>query len=227
MGKITKKELLNVAKEYYGIYEISNTILQNYIKIGLIERVGFGHERGIAGSVSYFPKNTPGILHLIRVLQDRGIKLSTIKKYMDLIKLDSEESLKEIKRMIKEHDDINSEIGTDLEIKNLLSEDSYKKILQFKRFKQSLTEYEIFFNGFIELRAYAELDYNKLPDILTENLKKVRNQNDLDKIQNNLDNPDIEINIDVPEKAHILVTYKEPFNMNVLFTRNKIEVLNH
>jgi DNA-binding transcriptional MerR regulator len=225
MKSITKKGLLEDAKTYYGIDNITNTILQNYIKIGLIKRVGFEHEKGIAGSVSYFPKNTPGILHLIRVLQDQGIKLSTIKKYMDLIKLDSEESLKEIKRMIKEYEDINSEIGTDLEIKNLLSEDSYKKILKFKRFKQSLTEYERF-NKFIELRAYAEIDCNELSTILTENLKNVKNQEDLNKIQDNLDNPKIEIKeLDNIEKAYILVSYKEPFNIDVMFKKNEIKII--
>ncbi|MBA7620086.1 hypothetical protein ES703_27429 [subsurface metagenome] len=99
MKTLTKIELLKDSKKYFEI-EISNTILQNYIKKDLIKLLEHYHERGIRGSITIYPKNSSGMLYLIRIMQDQGMKLGEIKTYLNLLNLDIK-VLKEIKEIIK------------------------------------------------------------------------------------------------------------------------------
>lgn len=48
-------------------------ILQNYIAKGLIKRLDHCQIKGTSGSVAIYPKNTLGLLYLIRVMQDCGM----------------------------------------------------------------------------------------------------------------------------------------------------------
>lgn len=99
MKTLTKTELLKDSKKYFEI-KISNTILQNYIKKDLMKRLDHYHQRGIRGSVAIYPKNTPGMFYLIRIMQYQGMKLGEIKTYLNLLNLDIK-ALKEIKEIIK------------------------------------------------------------------------------------------------------------------------------
>jgi len=219
MKNITKTDLIKDANTYYGVRGITNNILQNYISMGLIERLDSDHVKGVWGSVSYWPKSTPGMFYLIDVLKNQGFGLMEIKRYLDLTKLDSRETLNKIRDIMKEDSEL-------IEIKNQVCEEDYKKILKLYNLRKSLKMSECEkFKRVIELRAYAEMDYKEITNILIKSFKDIKNKNDLDKIQDNLDNPGIEINIDDPEKAYISVTYKEPFNKTVLFTKDKIEAV--
>jgi len=220
---LTKIEVLENATKYFGLKKISNMILQNYIKKGLITRIDYFHEKGTSGSIAIYPKNTPGMLYLIRVLQDQGMKLKEIGGYLSLFKLGYEE-IRDIKEIIDEDKKYKEEIlfkeGITPEIKVYLLKEVPLKLLNLRNL--TITKLEKF-KKIIGLRAYAELDYKIISEII------IRKSTDLDsfnQIQDSLDSPTIDINIDDIEDPQILVSYNEPFNKIVLFTKNKSEVIN-
>ncbi|MBA7563671.1 hypothetical protein ES708_05331 [subsurface metagenome] len=222
MKGITKIQLLEDAKKYYGI-DISNNILQNYLKIGLIRRLDFDHVKGIRGSVSYFPLNTPGIFYLIEVLQKQEMKLKTIKKYADLLEFNNIEI---IQNMIEKQNRALAEIDHRLDIgqnqKQILDKESFDRILSFKLLQRSLLRNEFFeFNRFIELRAYAELDYKEV----TEAIIKYVNSTafDITKLNDTLDFPDIKINLK-STVIPITVKYSEPINRLICFSNKGVKV---
>ncbi len=218
---LTKIEVLEDAKKYFGLARITNIALQNYIKKGLIKRIDHFHKKGVKGSVAIYPKNTPGILYLIRILQDQGMKLNEIGGYLSLFKLDYEE-IRDIKEIIDEDKRYKEEIlfkeGITSEIKAYLLSEVPLKLLNLRNL--TITRLEKF-NKIIELRAYSELDCKEVAEIIIKNSKDLDSFN---KIQDHLQNPTINIDI---EDAQIRVEYKEPFKKIVLFTKNnKIEVIN-
>ncbi|MBA7493079.1 hypothetical protein ES702_03634 [subsurface metagenome] len=218
---LTKIEVLSNASKYFGLDRITNIALQNYIKKGLIKRIDHFHKKGVKGSVAIYPKNTPGILYLIRILQDQGMKLNEIGGYLSLFKLDYEE-IRDIKEIIDEDKRYKEEIlfkeGITSEIKAYLLSEVPLKLLNLRNL--TITRLEKF-NKIIELRAYSELDCKEVAEIIIKNSKDLDSFN---KIQDHLQNPTINIDI---EDAQIRVEYKEPFKKIVLFTKNnKIEVIN-
>lgn len=73
-----------------------------YKKIDQIKKILnlYYYEHGIRESVAIYPKNIPGMLYLIRIMQDQGMKLGEIKTYLNLLNLDIK-ALKEIKEITK------------------------------------------------------------------------------------------------------------------------------
>ncbi len=221
MKTLTKIEVLEDAKKYFGLARITNIALQNYIKKGLIKRIDHFHKKGIKGSVAIYPKNTPGMLYLIRILQDQGMKLKEIGGYLSLFKLDYE-AIRDIKEIIEEDKKYREEIlfkeGITPEIKTYLLKEVPLKLLNIR--KLTITRLEKF-NRIIELRAYSELDYKGIAEIIIKNSKDLESFN---KTQDRLQNPTIDIDI---EDSQIRVSYKEPFNRLVLFSKNnKVEIIN-
>lgn len=223
MKTLTKIEVLEDSRKYFGIEKISNIMLKNYIKKGLIKRLKHFHKKGVKGSVATYPKNTPGMLYLIRVLQDQGMKLLEIGGYLSLFKLDHEE-IRDIKEIIDEDKRYKEEIlfkeGITPEVKAYLLKEVPLKLLRLKNLAISRLEK---FNKIIALKSYAELDYKDITEII---IRKSKNLDSFNQIQEQLDSPTIDINIDDIEDPQILVEYKEPFNKIVLFTKNKSEVIN-
>lgn len=225
MKTLTKIEVLEEAKEYFGIENISNMILQNYIAKGLITRIRHFHEKGISGSVAIYPKNTPGMLYLIRMMQDRGMQLKEIRGYLRLLELDHE-AIIDIKKIIEEderyREDILFKEGITPEIKDYILENVPLKLLKLRKLKITRKEklYKI-----IELRAYAELDYKEITNLI----KNSNNLEALNKIEKALEDPEIpeidDKNLDIPE---IKVIYKEPVNKEVVFKKDGlIEVIDN
>lgn len=64
MKTITKTDVLKDVKKYFDV-EISSMMLQYYITKGVITRIDHYHIKGVSGSISIFPPNTPGILYVI------------------------------------------------------------------------------------------------------------------------------------------------------------------
>ena len=223
MQAITKLKLLEDAKNYYGVEGISNNILQNYLKIGLIKRLDFDHVKGIRGSVSYFPVNTPGIFYLIEVLQDQGMKLKTIKKYADLLEFKNIEILK---NMIEKYNralaEIDNRLDTGQNQKKPLDKESFGRILNFRLLQRSLIRNEfVEFKRFVELRAYAELDYKELTEVI---IKYVNSTTfDITKLNDTLDFPDIKINLK-STVVPITVKYSEPINRLICFSNKGVKV---
>lgn len=223
MKTLTKIEVLEVAKKYYGIEKISNIMLKNYIKKGLIKRLRHFHKKGVKGSVATYSKNSPGMLYLIRIMQDQGMQLKEIKKYLDLFALDHK-AIKNIKEIIDEDKRYKEEIlfkeGITPEIKEYLLKEVPLKLLRLKNL--TITRLEKF-EKVISLRAYSELDHIEITNRI---IKESKNLDSFNLAQKNLDSPTININIDDIEDPQIQVNYKKPFFKIVLFTRNKIEVIN-
>ncbi len=223
MEAITKLKLLEDAKNYYGIEGISNNILQNYLKIGLIKRLDFDHVKGIRGSVSYFPINTPGMFYLIKTLQDQEMKLKTIKKYMDLLGFKNIEILK---NMIEKHNRVLAEIDNRLDTgqnqKQTLDKKSFNRILNFRLLQRSLVRNEFFeFNRFLELRAYVEIDYRELAEVIIKYVNSTAF--DIEKLNDTIDFPEIKINLE-NKIVPISVKYADPLNYLVCFSSNGIKV---
>jgi len=223
MKTLTKIEVLEDAKKYYGIEKISNMILQNYIKKGLITRIDYYHEKGTSGSIAIYPKNTPGMLYLIRVMQDQGMKLKELKGYLSLFRLDRE-AIRDIEDIINEDAIQKKELlfsnGITPETRNLMLKKIPLKLLNQRALK--ITKLEKF-KKIIGLRAYAELDYKDITEII---IRKSKDLDSFNQIQDSLDSPTISINIDDIEDPLIQVEYSEPFNKIVAFTKNKSEVIN-
>ncbi|MBA7492313.1 hypothetical protein ES702_02863 [subsurface metagenome] len=220
MKTLTKIEVLEDSRKYFGLEKISNIMLKNYIKKGLITRIDHFHKKGVRGSIATYPKNTPGILYLIRVLQDHGIKLKEIKGYLSLFKLDHK-AVRDIKDIIEEDriykENILFKEGITPEVKEYLLKEVPLKLLNLRNL--TITRLEKF-NKIIKLRAYAELDYKKITEIIIENSK---DQKAFNRIQKILDSPPIYL--DDIDNAEISVIYEKPFNINVLFKKDKIEVI--
>jgi len=221
---LTKIEVLSNASKYFGLARITNIALQNYIKKGLIKRIDHFHKKGVKGSVAIYPKNTPGMLYLIRIMQDQGMKLKEIGGYLSLFKLDYE-AIRDIKEIIDEDKRYREEIlfkeGITPEIKDYLLKNVPLKLLKLRNL--TITRLEKF-KRIIELKAYSHLDCKKITEIIIENSK---DQKAFYKIQDKLDSPTIDINIDDVNDPLIQVEYSEPFNRNVLFSKNnKSEVIN-
>ncbi|MBA7670133.1 hypothetical protein ES703_78276 [subsurface metagenome] len=223
MKTLTKIEVLEDAKKYYGIEKISNMILQNYIKKGLITRIDYYHEKGTSGSIAIYPKNTPGMLYLIRVMQDQGMKLKELKGYLSLFRLDRE-AIRDIEDIINEDAIQKKELlfsnGITPETRNLMLKKIPLKLLNQRALK--ITRFEKF-KKIIGLRAYAELDYKNITEII---IRKSKDLDSFNQIQDSLDSPTIDINIDDVNDPLIQVEYSEPFNKIVAFTKNKSEIIN-
>lgn len=221
MKTLDKSEVLKDAKKYFDV-ETSSGMLQFYITKGVISRIDHYHIKGISGSVSIFPPNTPGMLYAIRVLQDQGMKLKEIRGYLSLFAL-GREAIRDIKDIIEEdmsyRENIIFKEGITPKIKEYLLKEVPLKLLRLKKLKITRLEK---FKKIIELKAYSELDYKDITEIIIRNSKDL---NSFNKIQDILDNPIIDINIENEEEAFISVLYEEPFNINVLFKENEIEII--
>lgn len=223
MKTLDKSEVLKDAKKYFDV-ETSSGMLQFYITKGMITRIDHYHEKGVSGSVSIFPPNTPGMLYLIRVLQDQGMKLKEIRGFLSLLELNYE-AIRDIKDIIEEdkkyREDILFKEGITPEVKQYILKEVPLKFMRLKKLKITRLEK---FNKIIELRAYAELDYKEITDLI---IRKSKDLDSFNQIQDSLDSPTIDIDIDDIEDAQILVSYDEPFNKSVKFSKNKIEVIDY
>jgi len=162
------------------------------------------------------------MLYLIRIMQDRGMKLKEIGGYLSLFRLDHE-AVRDIKEIIEEDKKYKEEIlfkkGITPEIKDYLLKNVPLKLLKLRNLVITRLEK---FNKIISLKAYSELDSKDITEII------IKNSKDLDSfnlIQDKLDSPTIYL--DDIDNAEISVIYEKPFNRNVLFTKNnKSEVIN-
>jgi hypothetical protein len=220
MNKITKRQLFEDTQIFFDI-KITDTIMQNYIKIGLIKRLDCCHLLGTRGSVSYFEKNTPGIFYMIDILKSQGFELREIKEYFELLKLDTPEKIEKI-RKIKGIDRVQKETinilfnrAVDVEDRNQVLRERPAKLLVREKFK--VDDFEDL-KKIIELRAYAELDYAQILDIIIDFSKDLEALNMAKRI---LDNPETIISPEIPE---IKVIYSEPFKKQVLFSKDKISI---
>ncbi|MGB3346668.1 MAG: hypothetical protein WBA71_05415 [Candidatus Humimicrobiia bacterium] len=193
-----------------------------YKKIDQIKKILnlYYYEHGIRESVAIYPKDIPGMIYLIGIMQDQGMKLGEIKTYLNLLDLDIK-ALKEIKEITKGdkrcRENILFEEGITPGIKAYIFKNVLLKLLK----KLKITSLEKF-NKIIELKAYAELDYKEITDLIIKNSKNLEAFN---KIQKILEDPEIDINLDIPE---IKVIYKEPINKEVVFKKDSlIEVINN
>lgn len=215
-GFITKKELIKICKDKFGI-EITRGILDFYSRIykliesGQIERI-----KGITGSVSFWPEDTPKLLYTIRTLKECGykIKLEEMKYWLNLLKL-SEGSIKEIRKIQEEDEDFNENIELKIGItpaqKKYLLKNYPLKLFDYKKL---ITRLDIL-KRVIKERSYSELDFTDL---------KIETSKNINKLEKSLDNPEIEINLDIPE---IKVIYKEPISKEIIFKKDSlIEVIN-
>lgn len=217
---IDKTQLTKDAEMYFGIKDISSSKLFYYSKMGLIEFIEkIGNPAG-KGSISLYAKNTPGILYFINQLQGQGFQLIEIKEYLDLIKLND---ITQIQNILEEDTGFNEEmpflLGIDKKIKEYLIENVPINLFDYKKILTRLDYLE----RAVKLRAYAELDYKELTEIIVKNTKIIKKGSKFESIFNDiLDNPGIEINLDIPE---IKVIYKEPVSKTVIFKQNSIQVL--
>jgi len=163
------------------------------------------------------------MLYLIRVMQDQGMKLKELRGYLSLFRL-NREAVIDIKDLINEDNIQKKELlfsnGITPETRDLMLKKIPLKLLNQRALK--ITKLEKF-NKIIGLRAYAELDYKDITEII---IRKSKDLDSFNQIQDSLDSPTIDINIDDIEDPQILVEYKEPFNKIVLFSKNKSEVIN-
>ena len=222
MKTLDKSDVLKDAKTYFDV-ETSSMMLQYYITKGVITRIDHYHIKGVSGSVSIFPPNTPGLLYLIRVMRDRNMILKELRGYLSLFRLDRE-AIRDIKDIIEEDAIQKRELlfsnGITPETRELMLKKIPLKLLNQRALK--ITRFEKF-NKIIGLRAYAELDYKDITEII---IRKSKDLDSFNQIQDSLDSPTIDINIDDIEDPQILVEYGEPFNKIVLFSKNKSEVIN-
>lgn len=225
MKKITKTELLEEIKKFYGITSLTNNILQNYLAKGLIKRLDHTFVKGIRGSVAYFPENTPGLIYLIETLKNEGYELIEIKKYLDLIKLNSVEVLNKIKWLI-DQDRIYKE---KIIYKEGISPKTKAFLLKEIILNPKITGYGKL-EKVISLKAYSEIDRLEIARLILENSQNLKAVDDL---QEKLENPEIKTNIDkldlneknAIDRAYISVKYDDPFNIDVLFKRNEIRII--
>ena len=76
---IKKEEVFKILKNNYKI-DITERTLKYYATEGLIEKSSIGRLPGVTGSVSFYKKNTPGLILLIKYLQNfYRLKLNEIK----------------------------------------------------------------------------------------------------------------------------------------------------
>lgn len=215
---IEKTQLKKDACLYFHIPEadITTAKLFYYQKRGLIEYQGKKGNPLAKGSVSFYSKNTPGLLYLIEKLQKQGYQLAEIGESLELIKLNDIEKLKVI---VEEDETFNNEmfflIGIDKEIKKYIIKNIPLKLFNFEKILTRLDRLK----KVIELRAYAELDYKKLASIMNSNADKIIIKNNIaESIFNDiLDYPEIEINLHI---SKIRVTYSDPVNKKVVFFKD-------
>lgn len=227
---ISKKEFMSDLKTYFSIDDLSRIKLQNYIKIGLIKRLKHYHTKGQVGSQADYPKNSPGMIYLIKFMKDRRMKLRDIRSYLDLLELNLE-AVRDIKDIIEDdrrhRENILFKEGITPEIKDYLLKEIPLKLLDLK--KLTITRFERL-KQIITLRAYAELDQKEITEIINRNSKDL---DSINKIQEILDSPGVETNIDKLDltkedsikEVYISVRYGKPFYKTVLFKENKIEVI--
>lgn len=212
---LEKTQLIKDAYLYFGIPEsdITTAKLFNYQKRGLIDYQGKKGNPLSKGSISLYAKNTPGLLYLIENLQKQGYQLAEIKDYLDLIKLND---IEKIKNILREHRKFEEEmlllIGIDKEIKEYIIKNVPLNLFNYEKILTKLDHLK----KVIQLRAYAELDYRELTSIIIANADKIIIKGNVTKSIFNdiLDNPDIEINIDTQE---IKVIYPAPVNKQIIF----------
>lgn len=227
---ISKKEFMSDLKTYFSIDDLSRIKLQNYIKIGLIKRLKHYHTKGQVGSQADYPKNSPGMIYLIKFMKDRRMKLRDIRSYLDLLELNLE-AVRDIKDIIEDdrrhRENILFKEGITPEIKDYLLKEIPLKLLDLK--KLTITRFERL-KQIITLRAYAELDQKEITEIINRNSKDL---DSINKIQEILDSPGVETNIDKLDltkedsikEVYISVRYGKPFYKTVLFKENKVEVI--
>jgi len=227
---ITKREFMSDLKTYFSIEDLTRIKLQNYIKIGLIKRLKHYHTKGQVGSQADYPKNSPGMIYLIKFMKDRRMKLRDIRSYLDLLELNLE-AVRDIKDIIEDdrrhRENILFKEGITPEIKDYLLKEIPLKLLNLKKF--TITRFERLKQIIIQ-RAYAELDQKEITEIISRNSKDL---DSINKIQENIDPPGVETNIDKLDltkedsikEAYISVRYGEPFYKTVLFKENQIEVI--
>lgn len=230
---ITKKEFMSDLKTYFSIEDLTRIKLQNYIKIGLIKRLKHYHTKGQVGSQADYPKNSPGMIYLIKFMKERRMKLREIRSYLDLLELNLE-AVRDIKDIIEDdrrhRENILFKEGITPEIKDYLLKEIPLKLLDLK--KLTITRFERL-KQIITLRAYAELDQKEITEIIIRNSKDLDSINKINKIEEILNSPGVETNIDKIDltnkdsikEAYISVRYGEPFYKTVLFKEGQIEVI--
>lgn len=214
-GYITKKDLIKICNDRFNL-EITRGIIDFYSRIyKLIESGQIKRVKGITGSISLYPEDTPKILYTAITLKECGykIKLSEMNYWLNLLNL-SEESIKEIKKIQNEDENFNEnlefEIGITPEQKKYLLKNYPLKLFDYKKL---ITRFDIL-KRVIKERAYAELDFTDL---------KIETSEDINKLENSLDNPEINLDLDMPE---IKVIYKKPISKEIVFKKNSlIEVI--
>jgi ribosomal protein S18 len=151
------------------------------------------------------------------------MKLKTIKKYADLLEFKNIEILK---NMIEKYNralaEIDNRLDTGQNQKKPLDKESFGRILNFRLLQRSLIRNEfVEFKRFVELRAYAELDYKELTEVI---IKYVNSTTfDITKLNDTLDFPDIKINLK-STVVPITVKYSLPINRLICFSNKGVKV---
>jgi len=221
---MTKTQLLKDASTYFSMpqEEITTGKLFYYASKGLIKHGEKKANPLKRGSLSVYPKNTPGLLYMIDVLQKQGFQLSEIKEYLDLTEL---KDINRLKAILEEDRKFNEEmyflIGIDKEIKDYLIKNVPLNLINQEKILTKLD----YLKKVIELRAYAELNYKEITNLIISNADKIIAKDKIiDSVfYNVLDNPEISINLR-NEAAQISVLYKDPINKKVMFSEEGIEV---
>jgi len=219
-GYLIKDEVLNKLEDYYFI-EITPRTLKYYGTIGLINSGIKENIKGIVGSVSLYPNNTPEIIFLIKLLQvETNMSLNEIREYFKVLNLEDEY----FKKFLKIAIECNKIGDPDKKMEKLLED---KKIPK-EQWGERLSELYQFKNNFWNERK----KYLKIQEYIT-NFRFVA----INKALAELGLLDITLDIENIEdytsagklevgKNSITVIFKELVNKKVIFLKNKIEIKN-
>ena len=97
---ITKQEVLKTLKSKYKIKEFEDRTLQYYIQKGVIKPGRMKRVKKVSGSVSYYPKNTPELIMMIRYLTSE--KINTLKEIQENLDILNFKNIKKINEFYEE-----------------------------------------------------------------------------------------------------------------------------
>lgn len=217
-GYLTKNEVLFKLEDYYFI-EITPRTLKYYGTLGIISSGIKENIKGMVGSVSLYPKNTPEIIYLIKWLQvETNMSLNRICEYFKIFNLE-DEYFKKFLKIAKEY---NEKEDSGEKMENLPKDREIPK----EQWGEILSElYQInknFWNDrkeYLKIREYITgFKFVAINKALAE-LGLLDITLDIENIEDYISAGKLEVG-----KNSLTVIFKELVNKKVIFLKNKIEI---